>query len=126
MANQGHGITYNADELTGQAQARKDDFLNQCEEGCQSSTQDSSYTAQASSFLQQSGEQVKSIAHGAAEAVKNTLGMNTEKYRHQEYMQRPKPPFYKGLRCFFVEHHSLLGEMANCFFTCVVINLFEM
>ncbi|KAJ6404673.1 hypothetical protein OIU84_012774 [Salix udensis] len=33
MANQGHGITYNADELTGQAQARKDDFLNQCDRG---------------------------------------------------------------------------------------------
>uniref|UniRef100_A0A6N2L822 Uncharacterized protein n=1 Tax=Salix viminalis TaxID=40686 RepID=A0A6N2L822_SALVM len=102
MANQGHGITYNADELTGQAQARKDDFLNQCEEGCQSSTQDSSYTAQASSFLQQailpttslffSGEQVKSIAHGAAEAVKNTLGMNTENTATKNTCNDPSHP----------------------------------
>ncbi|KAF9685265.1 hypothetical protein SADUNF_Sadunf03G0036700 [Salix dunnii] len=117
MAKQGHGITYNVDELTGQAQvrfrflvvlllreftwvliqctsvysslqARQDGFLIQCEEGYQSSTQDSSYTAPASSFLLHAilpptslfftGEQVKSMAHGAAEAVKNTLGMNTE------------------------------------------------
>ncbi|KAG6780522.1 hypothetical protein POTOM_013384 [Populus tomentosa] len=52
MANQGHNITYNANELTGQAQVKKDDFLNQCEEGYQF-TQDNSYTAQVSTFLQQ-------------------------------------------------------------------------
>ncbi|KAL9387721.1 hypothetical protein Peur_020845 [Populus x canadensis] len=84
MANQGHDITYNANELTGQT--HKDDVLNQYEEGYQS-TQDSSYTAQASSFLQQAiyclhnfftGEQVKSVAHGVAEVMKNTLGMNKE------------------------------------------------
>ncbi|KAG5248734.1 late embryogenesis abundant protein [Salix suchowensis] len=92
MANQGHGITYNAGELTGQAQARKDDFLNQCEEGCQSSTQDSSSTAQASSFLQQTGEQVKSMAHGAAEAVKNTLGMNTENIPTKNTCNDPSHP----------------------------------
>ncbi|XP_050231465.1 late embryogenesis abundant protein 7 isoform X2 [Mercurialis annua] len=36
----------------------------------------SSYTTQATQFLQQTGEQVKNMAQGAAVAVKNTLGMN--------------------------------------------------
>ncbi|KAL9368655.1 hypothetical protein Peur_039854 [Populus x canadensis] len=78
MDSRGNDITYNAGELTGQAQAKKDDVMNQCQEGLNQSTQDSSYTAQASSFLHQTGEQVKNMAQGAAEAVKNTLGMNTE------------------------------------------------
>ncbi|KAJ7011619.1 late embryogenesis abundant family protein [Populus alba x Populus x berolinensis] len=62
--------------------------MNQCQEGLNQSTQDSSYTAQASSFIHQAQllcsvfcfpmEQVKNMAQGAAEAVKNTLGMNTE------------------------------------------------
>ncbi|XP_034896243.1 uncharacterized protein [Populus alba] len=78
MDSRGNDITYSAGELTGQAQAKKDDFMNQCQEGLNQSTQDSSYTAQASSFIHQTGEQVKNMAQGAAEAVKNTLGMNTE------------------------------------------------
>ncbi|CAK7356580.1 unnamed protein product [Dovyalis caffra] len=93
MANRGNDITYQAGELTGQVQAKKDDLLNQCQEGCNQSTEDSSYTAQASNFIHQAilpitslfcfllshtGEQVKNMAQGAAEAVKNTLGMNTE------------------------------------------------
>ncbi|KAJ6947219.1 hypothetical protein NC651_001799 [Populus alba x Populus x berolinensis] len=78
MDSRGNDISYSAGELTGQAQAKKDDFMNQCQEGLSQSTQDSSYTAQASSFIHQTGEQVKNMAQGAAEAVKNTLGMNTE------------------------------------------------
>ncbi|KAJ6963347.1 hypothetical protein NC652_001844 [Populus alba x Populus x berolinensis] len=78
MDSRGNDITYSAGELTGQAQAKKDDFMNQYQEGLNQSTQDSSYTAQASSFIHQTGEQVKNMAQGAAEAVKNTLGMNTE------------------------------------------------
>ncbi|KAG6792266.1 hypothetical protein POTOM_001410 [Populus tomentosa] len=84
MDSRGNDITYSAGELTGQAQAKKDDFMNQYQEGLNQSTQDSSYTAQASSFIHQAqllcstGEQVKNMAQGAAEAVKNTLGMNTE------------------------------------------------
>ncbi|KAI5602438.1 hypothetical protein POPTR_001G172900v4 [Populus trichocarpa] len=78
MDSRGNDITYNAGELAGQAQAKKDDVMDQCQEGLNQSTQDSSYTAQASSFLHQTGEQVKNMAQGAAEAVKNTLGMNTE------------------------------------------------
>uniref|UniRef100_A0A6N2K4F9 Uncharacterized protein n=1 Tax=Salix viminalis TaxID=40686 RepID=A0A6N2K4F9_SALVM len=110
-SSRANDITHSAGELVGQAQAKKDDFMNQCQEGRDQSTHDSSYTAQASSFLHQAtlpipslfcylrsfscyyhhactfsisrmyrstGEQVKNMAQGAAEAVKNTLGMNTE------------------------------------------------
>ncbi|CAN6464756.1 unnamed protein product [Victoria cruziana] len=33
---------------------------------------------QAPSFLQQTGEQIKNMAHGAAESVKQTLGMGEQ------------------------------------------------
>ncbi|CAN7020869.1 late embryogenesis abundant protein 1 [Brassica rapa] len=39
---------------------------------------DNTNSSQASSFLQEKGEKVKSMAHDASEAVKNTLGMNTD------------------------------------------------
>ncbi|KAG5228986.1 late embryogenesis abundant family protein [Salix suchowensis] len=77
-SSRANDITHSAGELVGQAQAKKEDFMNQCQEVRDQSTHDSSYTAQASSFLHQTGEQVKNMAQGAAEAVKNTLGMNTE------------------------------------------------
>ncbi|KAJ4849897.1 hypothetical protein Tsubulata_031571 [Turnera subulata] len=69
-------ISSKAGEIVGQAQFKKDEvLLNQESQG---SNQNESYTTQASNFLQQTGEQVKSMAQGAAEAVKNTLGMNPE------------------------------------------------
>ncbi|XWS19069.1 hypothetical protein CRYUN_Cryun32bG0099400 [Craigia yunnanensis] len=43
----------------------------------QSSDQNFTYTSQATNFLQQTGEQVKHMAEEAADAVKNTLGMNS-------------------------------------------------
>ncbi|KAJ9692566.1 hypothetical protein PVL29_011558 [Vitis rotundifolia] len=54
--------------------------LSQSDQICQDGPceQNASYTQQASNFLQQTGEQVKNMAQGAAEAVKNTLGMNNE------------------------------------------------
>ncbi|XVF74702.1 hypothetical protein PTKIN_Ptkin13bG0132600 [Pterospermum kingtungense] len=42
-----------------------------------SSDQNSSYTSQATTFIQQTGEQMMHMAQGAASAVKNTLGMNS-------------------------------------------------
>ncbi|CAF1925862.1 unnamed protein product [Brassica oleracea var. botrytis] len=39
---------------------------------------DNTNSSQASSFLQEKGEKVKSMAHDASEAVKNSLGMNTD------------------------------------------------
>ncbi|XP_022714497.1 late embryogenesis abundant protein 2-like [Durio zibethinus] len=71
-----------AGEMTGQAQLKRDEMMNQASQGqatnSQSSNdQKSTYTSQATNFLQQTGEQVKNMAQGAADAVKNTLGMNS-------------------------------------------------
>ncbi|KAI4387058.1 hypothetical protein MLD38_004919 [Melastoma candidum] len=40
---------------------------------------------QATNFLQQTGEQVKNMAQGAADAVKNTLGMNAGGEQNSRY-----------------------------------------
>ncbi|KAG6788881.1 hypothetical protein POTOM_004959 [Populus tomentosa] len=79
MDSRGNDITCSAGELTGQAQAKKDDFMNQCQEGLNQSTQDIRKNNAINVLIcLQTGEQVKNMAQGAAEAVKNTLGMNTE------------------------------------------------
>ncbi|GKV35812.1 hypothetical protein SLEP1_g44024 [Rubroshorea leprosula] len=44
----------------------------------QMNRQNASITSQATNFLQQTGEQVKNMAHGAAEAVKSSLGMTAD------------------------------------------------
>ncbi|EEF44749.1 uncharacterized protein LOC8271398 [Ricinus communis] len=66
----------------GQPQLKRDEHANhpshQSRGPHDQSGQDQSYTTQATNFLQQTGEQVKSMAQGAAEAVKNTLGMTAE------------------------------------------------
>ncbi|XVE52172.1 hypothetical protein DITRI_Ditri02bG0101300 [Diplodiscus trichospermus] len=75
-------IAHKAGEFTGQAQLKRDEIMDQASHGqatnSQSSeNQNSSYTSQATNFLQQTGEQVKHMAQGAADAVKTTLGMNS-------------------------------------------------
>ncbi|XVE89132.1 hypothetical protein DITRI_Ditri19aG0126100 [Diplodiscus trichospermus] len=70
-----HDISQNAGEAT-QAQLKRGEIMNQASTDSQSSDQNSSYASQATNFLQQTGEQVKHMAQGAADAVKNTLGMN--------------------------------------------------
>ncbi|XP_065036949.1 late embryogenesis abundant protein Dc3-like [Musa acuminata AAA Group] len=56
-------------EAAGQAQMKKDEVMNKASETCQQGQQ------QAGGFLQQTGDQVKNMAQGAAEAVKNAVGM---------------------------------------------------
>ncbi|XP_022723791.1 late embryogenesis abundant protein 2-like [Durio zibethinus] len=74
-------IAHQAGEMTGQAQIKRDEIMNQASHGqatnSQSSDQNPTYTSQATNFLQQTGEQMKHMAQGAADAVKNTLGMNS-------------------------------------------------
>ncbi|XP_010545780.1 PREDICTED: late embryogenesis abundant protein 2-like [Tarenaya hassleriana] len=73
-------LSHKAGEITGQAQIKKDECVNKASNAVnEASSQDNpSITSQASSFLQQTGVQVKSMAQGAADAVKNTLGMNSD------------------------------------------------
>merc|ERR1712226_894084 len=68
-----------AGEITGQAQVKKDEFLDQASDAAHSAQNSSpNLTGQATNFFQQTGEQVKHMAQGAAVAVKNTLGLNTD------------------------------------------------
>ncbi|XP_030457496.1 late embryogenesis abundant protein 2 [Syzygium oleosum] len=85
MANQGQNIGYKAGEMTGQAQMKKEECMDHASNQYQATmdrisgtTPNSGYDlkGQATTFLHQTGEQVKSMAQGAAEAVKSTLGMN--------------------------------------------------
>ncbi|XP_010535129.1 PREDICTED: late embryogenesis abundant protein 2-like [Tarenaya hassleriana] len=78
-------LSHKAGEITGQAQIKKDEYVNKASNALNEASQNSesdqnnpSITSQASSFLQQTGVQVKSMAQGAADAVKNTLGMNSD------------------------------------------------
>ncbi|XP_030525405.1 late embryogenesis abundant protein 1-like [Rhodamnia argentea] len=85
MANQGQDIGYKAGDMIGQAQMKKEECVDQASNQYQAAmdrlsgtTPNSGYDikGQASNFLHQTGEQVKNMAQGAAEAVKSTLGMN--------------------------------------------------
>merc|ERR1712183_611504 len=68
-----------AGEIIGQAQVKKDELLDRASDAAHSAQNSSSnLTGQATNFLQQTGEQVKNMAQGAAVAVKNTLGWNTD------------------------------------------------
>uniref|UniRef100_A0A9I9DSD0 Late embryogenesis abundant protein 1-like n=1 Tax=Cucumis melo TaxID=3656 RepID=A0A9I9DSD0_CUCME len=79
MASHQDNLSHKAGETVGQAQVKKDEMMNQPTAHDQSATQTASdLKDQAANFLQQTGEQVKNMAQGAAEAVKNTLGMNTD------------------------------------------------
>ncbi|WCJ35652.1 late embryogenesis abundant protein-related / LEA protein-related [Euphorbia peplus] len=64
----------------GQAQLIREEHANQASHSHISqqvgqSGGDNSYSSQASNFIQQTGEQVKNMATGAANAMKSTLGM---------------------------------------------------
>ncbi|CAA7028642.1 unnamed protein product [Microthlaspi erraticum] len=65
-SGQNQEFSVKAGQIVGQAQAKRDD--------CKA---DNTNSSQASGFFQQKGENLKSMAQGASEAVKNTLGMNT-------------------------------------------------
>ncbi|XVF86507.1 hypothetical protein PTKIN_Ptkin18bG0046400 [Pterospermum kingtungense] len=76
-------VAHTAGEMTGQDQVKRDEMMDQAPYGQTihsqsqpSGDQNTTYTSQATTFLQQTGEQMKNMAQGAADAVKTTLGMN--------------------------------------------------
>ncbi|KAM3747795.1 hypothetical protein ACB098_05G061700 [Castanea mollissima] len=86
-------IGHRAGEITGQAQVKKDEFLDQASDAAHSAQNSSSnLTGQATNFLQQTGEQVKHMAQGAAVAVKNTLGLNTDSPNSTNYRSNTNSP----------------------------------
>ncbi|MCL7050329.1 hypothetical protein MKW94_026071 [Papaver nudicaule] len=80
--------SFNAGATKGHAQAKTQEWVESAKDTAQTardhvadaanSTSDSAQQKkeEASGFLQQTGEQMMNMAHGAAETVKNTLGMN--------------------------------------------------
>ncbi|WOL17062.1 late embryogenesis abundant protein 29-like [Canna indica] len=56
-------------QAAGQAQVKKDEMVNKAYESCEQGQQ------QAGSFMQQTGDQMRNMAQGAADTVKNATGM---------------------------------------------------
>nr|CAD1843425.1 unnamed protein product [Ananas comosus var. bracteatus] len=69
-------IRYKAGEAAGHAQIKKNEMMDKasgvaqsCKESCQQGGE------KAGGFMQQAGEQVMQMAQGAADTVKNAVGM---------------------------------------------------
>ncbi|RID51899.1 hypothetical protein BRARA_H02535 [Brassica rapa] len=74
-SGQNEEFSVKAGQNVGQAQVSVDNNTN---------------SSQTSGFLQQKGEEVKSMAQGASEAVKNKLGMNND-YKNKNPLDRKNP-----------------------------------
>ncbi|CAN6551934.1 hypothetical protein ACFX13_013102 [Malus domestica] len=82
---------FNAGQSQGQGQAKAEEWMQSTQETAhqaRNATSDAAQSAkesaqhgkdQSAGFLQQTGEQVMNMAHGAMDSVKNTLGMNEKK-----------------------------------------------
>merc|ERR1712183_246654 len=82
-----------AGEITGQAQVKKDELLDRASDAAHAAQNSSpNLTGQTTNFLQQTGEQVKNMAQGAAVAVKNTLGLNTNSPNKRSNTNNPSNP----------------------------------
>ncbi|KAK7290425.1 hypothetical protein RIF29_04843 [Crotalaria pallida] len=80
--------SFNAGQTHGQTQAKAEDFIQSTKETASAAANrahaaanTTGQTAQqnkeeAAGFLQQTGEQVKTMAQGAVDTVKHTLGMD--------------------------------------------------
>ncbi|MBA0778687.1 hypothetical protein Gotri_006517 [Gossypium trilobum] len=81
-------ITDKVEEMADQAQMKKDEMMSQTSMNSQSSDQNA----------MQTGEQMKNMAQGAAEAVKNTLGMNNapNNASNAPDTNHPSNPFSRG------------------------------
>ncbi|KAJ8616839.1 hypothetical protein MRB53_036211 [Persea americana] len=68
--------SYQAGQMEGQAKMKKDQLKDQASSTAQSAKESCQQGQEnASNFMQQTGEQMKGMAQGATDAVKNTLGM---------------------------------------------------
>ncbi|ESQ35261.1 hypothetical protein EUTSA_v10009177mg [Eutrema salsugineum] len=82
-SGQNEDFSVKAGQIVGQAQVKRED--------CKV---DNTNSSQASGFFQQKGEKVKSMAQGASEAVKNTMGMsndNSNEYKKKNPLDRKNP-----------------------------------
>ncbi|AEE29320.1 putative stress-induced protein KIN1/KIN2 [Arabidopsis thaliana] len=78
-SGQDEEFSVRAGQIVGQAHVKENDCNN---------------SSQASGFLQQKGEKVKSMAHDASEAVKNKLGINNdnnEEYKNKNPLDKKNP-----------------------------------
>ncbi|CAN8312254.1 unnamed protein product [Cochlearia groenlandica] len=83
-SRQDEEFSVRAGQIVGQAHVKR----AECKEDNTNSS------SQASGFLQQKGEKVKSMAQGATEAVKNTLGMNNDNendYKNKNPLDKKNP-----------------------------------
>ncbi|THU52528.1 hypothetical protein C4D60_Mb10t04920 [Musa balbisiana] len=64
MADQ-QNLAFKAGQAAGHAQVKKDEMMQKCQET----------TEQAAGLMQQTGDQIKSMAHGATDTMKNAMGM---------------------------------------------------
>ncbi|KAM1380688.1 hypothetical protein ACFX2I_022386 [Malus domestica] len=83
--------SFNAGQSQGQGQAKAEEWMQSTQETAheaRNATADAAESAkesaqhgkdQSAGFLQQTGEQVMNMAHGAMDSVKSTLGMNEKK-----------------------------------------------
>ncbi|CAB4292497.1 unnamed protein product [Prunus armeniaca] len=81
----------NAGQAQGQGQAKAEELMqstqdtanqakNMTSDAAQSAKQSAQHGKdQSAGFIQQTGEQVMNMAHGAMDSVKSTLGMNEKK-----------------------------------------------
>ncbi|KAI5649788.1 hypothetical protein M9H77_35793 [Catharanthus roseus] len=70
---------FNAGEAHGQAQGKTEKIIESTKETAQAAQDKAaSATDQSSGFIQQTGEQMKSMAQGAIDGVKNTLGVGEQ------------------------------------------------
>ncbi|XP_072993111.1 late embryogenesis abundant protein 1-like [Typha latifolia] len=68
MADQSD-LSYKTGQAAGHAQVKKDEMVDKASETCNQGK------AQAGGFAQQTGEQMKQMAQGATDAIKNAVGM---------------------------------------------------
>ncbi|CAG7896546.1 late embryogenesis abundant protein 1-like [Brassica rapa] len=101
-------LSYKAGEATGQVQLKKEECLDkvshsmnknadhhtQLQSHSEHDQNNPSLISQASNVIQQTGGQVKNMAQGAADAVKNSLGMSpaTNNPSSPAGMTRPSNP----------------------------------
>ncbi|KAL3506293.1 hypothetical protein ACH5RR_031675 [Cinchona calisaya] len=73
---------FNAGQTHGKTQAKTEQWVESCKDSANTAHDKAAHAAdQSAGFLQQTGEQVKSMAQGAIDGVKNTLGVGDNNNR---------------------------------------------
>ncbi|KAL3507443.1 hypothetical protein ACH5RR_032825 [Cinchona calisaya] len=73
---------FKAGQTHGKTQAKTEQWVESCKDSANTARENTAHAAdQSAGFLQQTGEQVKSMAQGAIDGVKNTLGVGDNNNR---------------------------------------------